>query len=152
MATLYGLARQTNHTPVMLVRGTERLATHIEDNSPNLFLCHQLHVVQIPVIDVPKFATFDSNLLPSTPHESVALNGYFQSWRYFLPCENEMKFMLQWERGYVKYLQRKLHSIRRQLLQSSPAVKPTYIGLNVRQFSLDYPLNVEVVYKLADVN
>ena len=29
---------------------------------------------------------------------------------------------------------------------------PTFIGLNVRQFGLDYPLNVEVVYKLADVN
>ena len=155
MATLYGLARQTNHTPVMLVRGTERLAALLELKRflPNFFLCLQLDVVQVPVIDVPKFATFDSTLLPSIPHKSVALNGYFQSWRYFLPCENELKFMLRWESGYVKYSQRKLHSIRSHLPEHSPdVVEPIFIGLHVRRFGLDFPLNVKIGYKLADVN
>ena len=154
-AALYVLARQTNHTPVILVgdRTARKAYVTMKTLFPNLVICVTLEVLWLPIIKFQLTSTHENNVLNLIPNTSVIIEGYFQSWKYLLPFEDELRVMLQLDTGLLQSLQTKLQAIERQIPIPSPGEGgPIFVGLHVRRGDLLQQPAMKEGFKLSGLN
>ena len=138
-AAVYVFARQTNHTPVVLVGDHTELQIYenMKKFYPNLAICVTSDRIWAPIVEIQLAATYDSNVLHFIPRTSVIIKGYFQSWKYLLSFEDELRSMLQLDTGLLRETQAKLQAIKRQIpVHSTKEGAPVFVGLHVRRSDL----------------
>ena len=156
IATAYAVAHKTNRTPML----SENFK-YLNKTFNNLEHLNSLGFFKKPndtyaTVGEHRFAKYTPSVFTKVPaNKSVALSGYFQSYKYFHDLEAEIIELFTFAPSLIKDADKRIYVICKEYLKINKNMSVsqlTFVGIHIRQGDYGSARNVKLGYKRATVD